>query len=340
MPELVGVHFDNAGKVAFLNTNGLACHINDKVIAQTDRGLEVGIVRTMPEDHPEILKKPTDSRILRIATKEDLAQEREIKKEEDAALIECRKKVKKHKLDMSLIDAQYTFDKKRITFFFLADERVDFRELVKDLASSFHTRIELRQVGVRDGSKVLGGIGFCGRPLCCATFLTNFAPVSIKMAKEQNLSLNPSKISGVCGRLMCCLKNEEDVYEELNKKLPRKGDMVKTPEGTMSEVASVDILREKVKVIIDDGDKKELKEYNVSELTYKKHPYFEEDEENQSIKLKKPVKKVLQNGDKNLNNIEKNGNENKYLNNVENKGNKKPINKFFNKKLKVKKAQK
>ena len=170
---------------------------------------------------------------------------------------------------MKLIDAEYTFDNNKVLFYFTADGRVDFRELVKDLASVFKTRIELRQIGVRDETKILGGIGFCGRPLCCHTYLSDFAPVSIKMAKEQNLSLNPSKISGICGRLMCCLKNEEDTYEELNRKLPNIGDNVTTEDGFKGEVASVNVLRQLVKVVIEEGDEKEIKEYKVSQLKFK-----------------------------------------------------------------------
>ena len=170
---------------------------------------------------------------------------------------------------MKLIDAEYTFDNNKVLFYFTADGRIDFRELVKDLASVFKTRIELRQIGVRDETKILGGIGICGRPLCCHTYLSEFAPVSIKMAKEQNLSLNPTKISGVCGRLMCCLKNEQETYEYLNKKLPNNGDQVLTPEGLRGEVLSVNVLRQLVKVLVDDGEEKEIREYGVKELKFR-----------------------------------------------------------------------
>lgn len=324
MPELVGVHFDNLGKVAFLATNGQKFHIEDKVIAETERGVEVGIVRTLPENYPEIKNKSNENKIIRLATKEDIKKEKEIEQEEVEALKECRQKIVKHNLDMSLIDAQYTFDKKRITFYFLADERVDFRELVKDLASSFHTRIELRQVGVRDGAKVLGGIGVCGRQLCCATFLKDFAPVSIKMAKDQNLSLNPTKISGVCGRLMCCLTHEEECYEELNKKLPNKGDTVKTPDKEIAEVMSVDVLREKVKVILTCGETKEIREYKASELIYKtKHEKEEKIEDNtiekkdvnveeKEEKEEKEIKKDNKNPNKKNKNYKVKGNIKKY----------------------------
>ena len=179
-------------------------------------------------------------------------------------------KIKKHNLEMKLIDAEYTFDNNKVLFYFTADGRVDFRELVKDLASVFKTRIELRQIGVRDETKIRGGIGICGRPLCCHTHQSDFIPVSIKMAKEQNLSLNPTKISGVCGRLMCCLKHEEDTYEEINKRLPNVGDSVTTPDGLKGEVHSINVLRELVKVIVESGDEKEIHEYKASELKFKK----------------------------------------------------------------------
>ncbi len=188
------------------------------------------------------------------------------KEKEKEAFKICQEKIRKHKLDMKLIDAEYTFDNNKVLFYFTADGRIDFRELVKDLASVFKTRIELRQIGVRDETKILGGMGICGRPLCCHTYLSEFAPVSIKMAKEQNLSLNPTKISGVCGRLMCCLKNEQETYEYLNKKLPNVGDTVTTPEGIRGEVTSVNVLRQLVKVVVDVNDEKEFK---VEELKFR-----------------------------------------------------------------------
>ena len=190
------------------------------------------------------------------------------KKEREAFQI-CQKKIREHELDMKLIDAEYTFDNNKVLFYFTADGRIDFRELVKDLAAVFKTRIELRQIGVRDETKILGGMGICGRPLCCHTYLSEFAPVSIKMAKEQNLSLNPTKISGVCGRLMCCLKNEQDTYEYLNKKLPNMGDSVITPENLKGEVTGVNVLRQLVKVLVDVNDEKEIREYPVGELKFR-----------------------------------------------------------------------
>lgn len=179
-------------------------------------------------------------------------------------------KIRKHELDMKLIDAEYTFDNNKVLFYFTADGRIDFRELVKDLAAVFKTRIELRQIGVRDETKILGGIGSCGRPLCCHTHLSEFVPVSIKMAKEQNLSLNPTKISGVCGRLMCCLKHEEETYEELNKSLPNVGDYVNCVDGVKGEVHSVNVLRQMVKVIVEVNDEKEIREYRADQLRFKR----------------------------------------------------------------------
>ena len=191
------------------------------------------------------------------------------KEKEREAFKICLEKISNHQLEMKLIDAEYTFDNNKLLFYFTADGRIDFRELVKDLASVFKTRIELRQIGVRDETKILGGIGVCGRPLCCNTFLSDFVPVSIKMAKEQNLSLNPTKISGVCGRLMCCLKNEEETYEELNSNLPGIGDFVQTDDGLKGEVTSVSVLRQLVKVTVTIDDEKESREYHVDQLKFK-----------------------------------------------------------------------
>ena len=207
--------------------------------------------------------------VQRLATEEDLKKIEKNKEKEKEAFKICQEKIKKHNLEMKLVDAEYTFDNNKLLFYFTADGRIDFRELVKDLASVFRTRIELRQIGVRDETKTLGGIGICGRALCCTTYLTDFVPVSIKMAKEQNLSLNPTKISGVCGRLMCCLKNEQETYEYLNAQLPNVGDMVKTPEGIKGQVKSVNVLRQLVKVVIEQNDTKEEREYAVKELQFK-----------------------------------------------------------------------
>lgn len=270
MVKVVGVRFRNAGKIYYFEPGKLDIHAGMHVIVETARGVEMGTVMTEPkgvseEDVIQPLKP-----VIRIATEADektVAKNRE--KEKDAFRI-CLEKIAKHKLDMKLVEAEYTFDNNKLLFYFTADGRIDFRELVKDLASVFKTRIELRQIGVRDETKIVGGIGICGRPLCCASYLSEFIPVSIKMAKEQNLSLNPTKISGVCGRLMCCLKYEEDTYEELNGRLPNIGDYVTTDDGLKGEVHSVSILRQLVKVIVTvNNDEKEIREYKVDQLKFR-----------------------------------------------------------------------
>jgi cell fate regulator YaaT (PSP1 superfamily) len=244
---------------------------DDHVIVETARGIEfgtvVGGVREIEDDKVVQPLKP----VIRVANQRDYEQEAANKEKEKEAFKICLEKIKKHELDMKLIDAEYTFDNNKVLFYFTADGRIDFRELVKDLAAVFKTRIELRQIGVRDETKILGGIGICGRPLCCHTYLSEFVPVSIKMAKEQNLSLNPTKISGVCGRLMCCLKNEEDTYEYLNKKLPNVGDFVTADDGLKGEVQSVNVLRQLVKVLVEVDDEKEIHEYKVEQLKFKRH---------------------------------------------------------------------
>ena len=240
------------------------------MIVETARGIEYGTVVADPREVEEDKVVQPLKAVLRIANQKDDEQEAANKKKEKDAFQICLEKIRKHGLQMKLIDAEYTFDNNKVLFYFTADGRIDFRELVKDLASVFKTRIELRQIGVRDETKILGGIGICGRPLCCHTHLSEFAPVSIKMAKEQNLSLNPTKISGVCGRLMCCLKNEEETYEELNRKLPNVGDFVTTEDGLKGEVQSVNVLRQLVKVIVDVDDEKEIQEYRADQLRFKK----------------------------------------------------------------------
>ena len=270
MVKVVGVRFRNAGKIYYFGPGKLDIHAGMHVIVETARGVEMGTVMMEPKgvSEEEVIQplKP----VIRIATEADektVAKNRE--KEKDAFRI-CLEKIAKHKLDMKLVEAEYTFDNNKLLFYFTADGRIDFRELVKDLASVFRTRIELRQIGVRDETKIRGGIGICGRPLCCHTYLSEFAPVSIKMAKEQNLSLNPTKISGVCGRLMCCLTNEEETYEELNSHLPANGDHVTTPEGLRGDVQSVNVLRQMVKVVVTlDNDEKEIREYPAAELKFK-----------------------------------------------------------------------
>ena len=242
----------------------------EAVIVETARGIEYGrVVLGVKEVDDEKVVQPLKP-VLRVATEADEKQaEMNRQKEKDAFQI-CLEKIAKHKLEMKLIDAEYTFDNNKVLFYFTADGRIDFRELVKDLAAVFKTRIELRQIGVRDEAKILGGIGICGRELCCHTFLSEFAPVSIKMAKEQNLSLNPIKISGVCGRLMCCLKNEEETYEYLNSRLPNVGDTVTTDDGLRGEVQTVSVLRQLVKVIVNvNKDEKEVREYRVDQLKFR-----------------------------------------------------------------------
>ena len=269
MIEVIGVRFRNAGKVYFFAPSDLEIHRNDHVIVETARGIEYGTVvmdaREVEDDKVIQPLKP----VIRVATPEDDEIAVMNKEKEKEAFKICLEKIANHQLEMKLIDAEYTFDNNKLLFYFTADGRIDFRELVKDLASVFKTRIELRQIGVRDETKILGGIGVCGRPLCCHTFLSDFVPVSIKMAKEQNLSLNPTKISGVCGRLMCCLKNEEETYEELNSNLPGIGDFVQTDDGLKGEVTSVSVLRQLVKVTVTIDDEKESREYHVDQLKFK-----------------------------------------------------------------------
>ncbi len=269
--KVIGVRFRNAGKIYYFDPKDLQIEKGQHVIVETARGVEYGDVvlgNKEVEDNKDLMPLKT---VIRVATPEDDAKEaKNHEKEKDAFKI-CLERIAKHGLEMKLIDAEYTFDNNKVLFYFTADGRIDFRELVKDLASVFKTRIELRQIGVRDETKILGGIGICGRPLCCATHLSEFVPVSIKMAKEQNLSLNPTKISGVCGRLMCCLKHEADTYEYLNSKLPDVGETVRAFDGTKGEVASVNVLRQTVKLLVEVNDEKELHEYKIEELKYKPH---------------------------------------------------------------------
>ena len=269
MIKVIGVRFRKAGKVYYFDPAQMEIKMGDHVIVETARGIEFGeVVLGVREVDEKKVIQPLKS-VIRMATKNDEELERKNKEKEHEAFQICQEKIRKHELQMKLIDAEYTFDNNKLLFYFTADGRIDFRELVKDLAAVFKTRIELRQIGVRDETKILGGIGICGRPLCCHTYLSEFAPVSIKMAKEQNLSLNPTKISGVCGRLMCCLKNEQETYEYLNRKLPGIGDIVTMPDGMKGEVSSVNVLRQLVKVLVDVNDEKELREYPVEELKFK-----------------------------------------------------------------------
>lgn len=270
MKKVIGVRFRTAGKIYFFDPKDYDIKRGDHVIVETARGIEYGTVVSEPKEvEDDKVVAPLKS-VLRIATDKDDEQERKNKEKEKEAFKVCLEKIQARGLEMKLIDAEYTFDNNKVLFYFTADGRIDFRELVKDLAGVFRTRIELRQIGVRDETKIRGGIGICGRPLCCSTHLSDFIPVSIKMAKEQNLSLNPTKISGVCGRLMCCLKHEEETYEELNRKLPNIGDYVTTSDGLKGEVASVNVLRQLVKVIVEEGDEKEIHEYKAEDLKFKK----------------------------------------------------------------------
>ncbi len=270
MIKVVGIRFRTAGKIYFFDPGKFTVKKGDHVIVETARGIEFGTaVSDMKEVEEDKVIQPLKP-VLRIANQRDVEQEAANKEKEKEAYKVCLEKIRKHGLEMKLIDAEYTFDNNKVLFYFTADGRIDFRELVKDLAAVFKTRIELRQIGVRDETKIVGGIGICGRPLCCHTHLSDFIPVSIKMAKEQNLSLNPTKISGVCGRLMCCLKHEEETYEELNRKLPGVGDFVTTDDGFKGEVQSVNVLRQLVKVVVENGDEKEIREYEASKLRFKK----------------------------------------------------------------------
>lgn len=270
MVNVIGVRFRKAGKIYYFDPADIDIENGDNVIVETARGIEYGKVvlgRRNIEDDKII--QPLKS-VIRRATPEDDEIERKNKEKEKEAFNICLEKIKKHGLEMKLIDSEYTFDNNKVLFYFTADGRIDFRELVKDLASVFKTRIELRQIGVRDETKIVGGIGICGRTLCCNTHLSEFAPVSIKMAKEQNLSLNPTKISGVCGRLMCCLKNEQEAYEVLNAKLPDVGDYVTTIDKLKGEVQSVSVLKQLVKIIVTlENDEKEIREYKVEDLNFK-----------------------------------------------------------------------
>ncbi len=253
MANVIGVRFRRAGKIYFFDPDGLQIETGSHVIVETARGIEYGtVVVSSKEISEEELVSPL-KKVIRIATEEDDEIERENKKKEIEAFDICKEKIKEHGLEMKLIDVEFTFDNNKIMFYFTAEGRIDFRELVKDLAAIFKTRIELRQIGVRDETKMMGSLGICGRSLCCSSFLCEFQPVSIKMAKDQNLSLNPTKISGVCGRLMCCLKYEEETYKEINEKLPDVGQEVTTPDGK-GTVLSVNVLRQLIRVAVTKGD--------------------------------------------------------------------------------------
>ena len=268
MIKVVGIRFQRAGKIYYFDPLDYDLETAMHVIVETARGVEMGTVLIPPKEVDDDKVVQPLKPVIRIATDDDEKVIEKNKEKEAEAYVICKEKIAKHVLDMKLVAAEYTFDNNKLLFYFTADGRIDFRELVKDLASVFRTRIELRQIGVRDETKMLGGIGICGRELCCRSYLTDFVPVSIKMAKEQNLSLNPTKISGVCGRLMCCLKNEQETYEYLNSRLPSVGDSVITPTGMHGEVSGVNVLRQLVKVVVDNGEEKELQEYAVDDLKF------------------------------------------------------------------------
>ena len=284
MASVIGVRFKNAGKLYYFDPGSFWPTAGDAVIVETVRGLEYGEVVTGVKEVSDELITPPLKKVIRIATAEDAAHNADNRQKERDALTLCQKKVQEHKLQMKLVGCEYTFDNSKILFYFTSDKRVDFRGLVKDLATAFHTRIELRQIGVRDEARMMGGLGMCSRPVCCAQFLGDFQPVSIKMAKEQNLSLNPTKISGICGRLMCCLKYEEDHYEATRRRMPRVGKEVITPDG-VGVVVDLNILKETVRVRIPKGDSTEQKDYPLADI--------------QRVQPARPAKKAAQAPDEN-----------------------------------------
>lgn len=267
MKKVVGIRFKPAGKTYYFDPKNLDIKQNDMVVVETSRGVEMGrtVIADKELDENDGFNKQLKE-VLRVATEEDMQTALQNREREKEAFQICLEKIKEHKLEMKLVEVEYSFDGSKILFYFTADGRIDFRELVKDLATVFRTRIELRQIGVRDESKAVGSIGVCGKPLCCSQFLDEFAPVSIKMAKVQGLSLNPTKISGACGRLMCCLNFEEETYEELMKVTPKQGSLVKTPDGN-GTIEYVSLLRGLVKVRLDNEIEKTLKEFKVDEVT-------------------------------------------------------------------------
>ena len=304
MKNIIGVRFRRLGKIYFFNPKWLEVKKGDYVIVETAQGEEYGeVIIPNRKVEDEKIVAPLKN-VLRLASQADIKHYQDCKKKEEEAFKLCNKKIKEHKLDMTLTDVEYKFDNSKILFYFTADGRIDFRELVKDLASVYKTRIELRQIGVRDEVKRIGGNGVCGRELCCCTFLNDFEAVSIKMAKEQNISLNPSKISGNCGRLMCCLKYEQEVYEEKLSRLPSIGSIVKTPDGN-GEVDGVETLKEKVRVKLKDGEGYFYKKYDASELKVIKSANKETigAEEAENKKELDELEKLQEEDTKNSNNI-------------------------------------
>ena len=269
MKKVISVRFKENGKSYYFDPGDAAIHTGEYVIVETARGVECGEVVQGVRELADAAVPKALKPITRMADSVDIRRMRQNREDEKRAFHTCQECIVRHGLEMKLVEAEYTLDRSKIMFYFTADGRVDFRELVKDLAGIFHTRIELRQIGVRDESKMIGGLGICGQPFCCSRFLKDFQPVSIKMAKEQGLSLNPTKISGACGRLMCCLKNEQETYEELNRNLPGIGDVVTTPQGTTGTVQSVNVLRQMVKIVVDVNDEKEIQEFPVRDLKFR-----------------------------------------------------------------------
>ena len=293
MKKIIGVRFKKAGKIYFFDPENMEIEKNDNVIVETAMGDEIGKVVIADREIDESKMATPLKKVVRKATKEDLESQEKYKSKEPEAFKICKEKIKKYNLEMNLTDVEYKFDGSKILFYFTADGRIDFRDLVKDLASVFKTRIELRQIGVRDEVKRIGGNGICGRELCCCSFLDNFETVSIKMAKEQNIALNPSKISGNCGRLMCCLKYEQDVYSEKISKLPKVGSIVKTPSGEGS-VEGVEILKEIVKVKIKDGEDFYYKKFDAKDVKVIKSSKgdFVDNEEKENYKELQELEKL------------------------------------------------
>ena len=293
MIKVVGVRFKKAGKIYYFDPSDLNVKKGDFVVVETARGIEFGECVIGIKEIPETdIVAPLKS-VIRIAEEEDINKHKDNKVKEKDALEICLKKIEEHGLNMKLIDVEYTFDNNKVIFYFTADGRVDFRELVKDLATIFKTRIELRQIGVRDEAKMLGGLGPCGRPLCCSTFLGDFASVSIKMAKEQNLSLNPTKISGICGRLMCCLNYEQSTYEDIRKRLPRAGSIVSMGDTT-GEVVSNSTVKESVKVKYRRGDEEVVEEFKIDDIKLVEGSYEDSvDESDIKLEIESPEDKKL-----------------------------------------------
>lgn len=334
MAKVVGVHFRNAGKVYYFNPKELELKMMDRVIVDTERGQEIGTVMTDPRDIDEEKLNSPLRNVLRKATEDDEERNRRNSEKEDEAFKKCKELIMKHELDMKLVGAEYTFDNGKLLFYFTSENRVDFRELVKDLASHFRTRIELRQIGVRDETKIMGGIGICGREVCCKSYLSDFVPVSIKMAKNQSLSLNPTKISGLCGRLLCCLKNEDETYQYLNSRMPKLMDEVLTSDGIKGEVQSMNVLKQQVRVVYEENGTREARDYPVEEITVTGHkkkgqPQKQNKEDKEAEKAaealeaaeKKDEKSGENGGDKKPHKKHKNKKKKKTPNNGENRAN-------------------